>query len=201
MMRLGLLADIHGDVNQLAKAIERLRRESVDTFVLLGDVIYDSRHADEIVELLRSCGAIGVWGNHELGLCVDPDVEMRQWYSESVMEFFSTLQPRLELEDVLVSHTFPTEDARDVLSFYVGVPEESDVIENCFARLPQRIMISGHFHRWFAATPSGKLDWKGEGPLDLASEDRYFIVVNAVMNGFAAVLDLERNLLVPMELS
>jgi predicted phosphodiesterase len=46
-MRLGLLADIHGDVRKLSRAIERLRQEGVDKFVLLGDVIYDTRDADQ----------------------------------------------------------------------------------------------------------------------------------------------------------
>ncbi|MCS7465422.1 metallophosphoesterase [Stieleria sp. ICT_E10.1] len=122
-MRIGLLADIHGDVENLALAIEHLQQSSVDKFVLLGDVIYDSRDADETVALLQSCDAVGVWGNHELGLCVAPDDEVRELYSDSVMSFFSTLQPRLELGDVLVTHTFPTEDAGEVLSYYVGHPE------------------------------------------------------------------------------
>jgi predicted phosphodiesterase len=48
-MRLGLLADIHGDVRKLSRAIERLRQEGLDKFVLLGDVIYDTRTVDHRV--------------------------------------------------------------------------------------------------------------------------------------------------------
>ncbi len=199
-MRLGLLADIHGDVRNLSLAIERLRREGVDKFVLVGDVIYDARDADETVELLKSCGAVGVWGNHELGLCVEPEDHVRELYSDTAMRFFSTLQPRLELGAVLVSHTFPTEDSRDVLSYYVGQPEDDALLQSCFATFPHRVTVIGHFHRWFASTPEGRLDWIGEGPLTLAPSERYFIIIGAVMNGFTAVLDDKQNLLVPIEL-
>jgi predicted phosphodiesterase len=197
-MRLGLLADIHGDVRNLLRAIAQLRQREVDRFVLLGDVIYDTRHADETVELLQSCGAVGVWGNHELGLCVEPEDEVRMLYSDKVMRFFSSLQPSLEFGDVLVSHTFPTEDAREVLSYYVGQPEEDGFVANCFERLPHRIMISGHFHRWFAATPVARVEWNGEHTLQLSPNERYFIIIDAVMGGFAAVLDDDQNVLDPI---
>jgi predicted phosphodiesterase len=76
-MKIGVLADIHGDVANLTKAIDRLRREKVDVIVALGDLIYDRRNASETVELLKNCGAIGVWGNHELGLCVEPNDDVQ----------------------------------------------------------------------------------------------------------------------------
>lgn len=75
-MKIGLLADIHADIANLRRAIDRLRREEVDEYVVLGDVIYDRCHASETIELLRGCGAIGVWGNHDIGLAVDPDPEL-----------------------------------------------------------------------------------------------------------------------------
>jgi predicted phosphodiesterase len=200
-MRLGLLADIHGDVNNLSRAIERLRQHDVDEFVLLGDVIYDTRDADETVQLLQACGAVGVWGNHELGLCVDPEDEVRQMVSDTVMHYFSKLQPSLEFGDVMVSHTFPTEDARDVLSYYVGEPDDEELLALCFETKPHRIMICGHFHRWFAATPFGRLNWNGQRTLQIDPNERYFIIIDAVMGGFAAVLDDDRNLLIPIELA
>ncbi|MCA9140414.1 MAG: metallophosphoesterase family protein [Planctomycetales bacterium] len=199
-MRFGLLADIHGDIEKLSQAIEQLRHQSVQQYVVLGDVIYDTCCADETVALLQSCAAIGVWGNHELGLCVDPEDDVRAMYSDTVMEYFCTLQPRLLCGDVLVSHTFPTQDAREVLSYYFGQPEDAAIVADCFKRFLNRIMIVGHFHRWLAATPSGRLDWNGECTLRLEPNERYFIVIDAVIDGFAAVLDDVQNVLIPINL-
>lgn len=199
-MRLGLLADIHGDVRNLSLAIEKLRNQRVDKFVLLGDVIYDTNNADETVALLKSCGAVGVWGNHELGLCVDPEEDVRQLYSETVMQFFGTLRPSLELGNVLVSHTFPTENASEVLSYYVGFPEEDGLRRECFESFSHRVMAIGHFHCWFAATRDQVLRWHGEQPLSMTPAERYFVVIGAVSDGFAAVLDCENNSLIPISL-
>jgi predicted phosphodiesterase len=200
-MRIGVLADIHGHVENLRKAIERLTREQVDRFVVLGDVICDSRNAIETVAILKDCGAVGVWGNHELGLCVDPNDAIRATYTEPVMEFFSTLTSRLELDDLLLSHTLPNQDASDPLSYYLGPrPHMDRALNDCFSHFPHRVMMVGHFHRWFAATPAGRIAWNGCEPMKLKAEARYFFVINAVMRGWAAIVDNDRDVLIPIQL-
>ncbi len=199
-MRIGILADIHGAVENLARAVDRLRADGVDQFVVLGDVIYDTRNADETVAILRDCGAVGVWGNHELGLCVEPDDEIREMYTPSVMEYFGTLKPSLELGDLYFSHTFPSEDAREVTSYYLAPqPDEEGALEKSFSLFPHRVMMSGHFHRWFAATPEGKIDWRGGEPLDLRAGSRYFVIIHAVADGWTALFDGEDRI-VPVRL-
>ncbi|MEQ8791273.1 MAG: metallophosphoesterase family protein [Pirellulaceae bacterium] len=199
-MRIGLLADIHGHVEHLRSALDLLRRRHVDRFIVLGDVIYDAKNAAETVELLAACGAVGVWGNHELGLCIDPDDELRRMYTEPVIEFFRTLQPRMELEDLLFSHTTPSEDPADPLAYYLGPRLTDDgALDASFAQFPHRVMMTGHFHRWFAATPAGQFDWDGRRPIELNPDMRYLLTVDAVMNRRAALLDTQRNLLTPLE--
>lgn len=86
-MRIGILADIHGHVGNLRKVIARLRLERVDLFVVLGDVIDNGVNASETVAMLKDCEAVGVFGNHELGLCVDPEGDLRarcdDWIADS----------------------------------------------------------------------------------------------------------------------
>lgn len=198
-MRIGILADIHAHTANLTKAIASLRREGVDVFVVLGDVIYDSSNATETIEILRDCEAIGVWGNHELGLCVEPEADVCAGYADTVLSFLGTLTPRLELGGCLFSHTFPNEDASDPMSYYVDRrPNEEGALDGCFSTLPHRLMMIGHFHRWFAANTSGAIAWNGERTIELEPNDRYFFVIGAVMNGQAAILDTVQNVLIPM---
>ena len=198
-MKICLLADIHGDVKNLSKAIEQLE-DSVDQFVVLGDVIYDQKHAHETVAMLNRCGAVGVWGNHELGLCIEPSDELRQAYGETVLEFFSRLQAQMELGDYLFSHTLPDQDASDPFSYYLGPsPHDMEALDACFAKFRHRAFLIGHFHRWLAVTSAGPLMWNGELPLTLHGERR-LVVINAVMNGWAAVLDDQAGVLTPVRL-
>ncbi len=200
-MRFGILADIHGHVENLRKAIDRLNHERVDSFIVLGDVIYERSHAAETVALLKQIGAVGVWGNHELGLCVNPSVELRERYTEPIVEFFGTLTPQYEHGELLFSHTLPDQDAHDPLAYYLGPRlDDAGALDACFDRFPHRVMMVGHFHRWWAATPAGPLGWNGEEPLELAAEDRYFLAIHAVNDGWAALWDDQRDVLVPIAL-
>jgi hypothetical protein len=200
-MRIGILADIHGHVENLRKAIRRLEREQVEQFVVLGDVIYERGHAAETVDLLKDVGAVGVWGNHELGLCINPSDELRERYTQPVVDFFGTLAPQYERGELLFSHTLPDQDASDPLSYYLGPgPDDAGALNACFARFPHRAMMVGHFHRWLAATPAARLAWEGEEPVELEAGTRYFFAIHAVKDGWAALLDDSQGVLGPIQL-
>ena len=65
-MRIGLLADIHEDVEGLSSAIWTCRRAGVDRLLTLGDIFETGERFAEAVDLLREADVGGVWGNHEL---------------------------------------------------------------------------------------------------------------------------------------
>src|ERR1017187_2189137 len=97
-MKLGILADIHEHDEELRKAIDLLAKHGADRFVVLGDVAERGERIEETVSLLRGVSAVGVWGNHDIGLCFDPTEEIRQRYSASVLDFMGSLLPRLEID-------------------------------------------------------------------------------------------------------
>src|SRR5690242_2317809 len=103
-MKIGILADIHEDVEGLSQALTQLHRESVDRVVVLGDLFYTGQRVAETVDLLIAAGAIGVFGNHDLGLCLDPSPDLLARYPSRVFEFTRTLAARLELGGCLFSH-------------------------------------------------------------------------------------------------
>jgi hypothetical protein len=59
-------------------------------------------------------------------------------------------------------------------------------------------MFAGHYHRWLLARPDGIADWHGECPIRL-SNDRYFVVVDSLLEGRFAILDTGTSELVPHE--
>src|SRR4051812_28421057 len=119
-MRIGILADIHEDVRHLTLALEQVSREGVDRVVVLGDVFDTGEHLAETVALLTQAQAIGVWGNHELGLCHEPEEQVRKRYAGPAFDFLQTLRPRLELEGCLFTHGLPFWDPTDPAVYYLG---------------------------------------------------------------------------------
>ncbi|MBV9126030.1 MAG: metallophosphoesterase [Planctomycetes bacterium] len=201
-MRLGILADIHEDVPKLTLALQHLLRERVHQVVLLGDVFDTGQHLLETVVLLVQAGAVGVWGNHDLGLCHEPERPVRERYTGPILDFMRTLRPRLELAGCLFSHGLPCWDATDPVVYYLGDrPETEEGRASSFGACHHGVVFVGHFHRWLAASPKGCLAWNGSTPILLHPDQRYLVAVAAVCDGWCAVFDSDSRELVPSRLA
>lgn len=62
---VGLVADIHGDLAGLRRALAIFAREGVSRLICAGDIVDRGADADAIVPILQRLGAICVKGNHE----------------------------------------------------------------------------------------------------------------------------------------
>lgn len=201
-MKIGILADIHEDVEALDRAIALLRREGIDRLVVLGDLFYEGKRVTETTDLLAAAGAVGVWGNHDMGLCHEPEPKLLARYPGRVFEFTRTLEQRLEVDDCLFSHGLPHWDATDPAAYYLGDPPESDAGRAAsFTSSACRVTFVGHFHRWLCATPAGLVPWCGNKAAFLNPAQRFLVAVAAVCDGRCAVYDTADASLVPHQLA
>ena len=169
-MKLGLITDVHEQVELLRSALDRFDKERVDQVVVIGDVFLMGKRIEETCQLLAE--AIGVWGNHDYGLCVDLDDEIYEKYSASVIDYMTSLRPRLDVAGCHFTHVEPWLNPEDVadLWYFEGPPDEHGKLERIFNSVPNRVMFSGHFHKWLLATPDEISDWHGERPIRLLDE-------------------------------
>jgi hypothetical protein len=89
------------------------RRRGVERVVTLGDscdAFTCHSRAAEVVELLRGAGAVGVWGNHDMGLCHQVKERTRQRYPAAVLDFLAMMKPRLVVGECHFSHVGPPVD-------------------------------------------------------------------------------------------
>ncbi len=201
-MRIGILADVHEDLSHLRWAIDVLSEQRSDRLVLLGDVFELGHHLKETVDLLAEAGAIGVWGNHDFGLCRDnPRVEDRQRYGEPVLAFMGQLRPRLEIDGCLFAHVEPWLDPEKIedLWYFEGPPEAPEQAARSFAAVPNRLIFIGHYHRWLLATLEGVQPWARDRPILLDAARRYLVAVHAVCAGWCAFFDTVTSELVPFQ--
>ncbi len=199
-MRIGILADVHESVSHLRWAIDVLSEQKSDCIVFLGDVFELGHRLLETVDLLAEAGAIGVWGNHDFGLCGDnPRVEDRQRYGDPVLAFMGQLRPRLEVEGCHFTHIEPwlNPDKIEDLWYFEGLPETPEQVARSFAAVPNRLIFMGHYHHWLLATTEGIQSWVGDRPIILDAARRYLVAVHAVCDGWCALFDTETSELVP----
>jgi predicted phosphodiesterase len=198
-MKLAILADIHEQTEQLRQAIAVLEQHGAERFVVLGDVFEMGKQIEETVALLRQINAVGVWGNHDVGLCFQPTEFVRQRYSPAVLDFMASLQPRLEIEGCLFTHVEPWLDPHKIehLWYFDGPPDSPDKLARSFAAVSNTVIFLGHFHRWLLGTPAGVQPWRGEGPICLNSTARHLVVIHAVWDGNCALYDTNTCVLTP----
>lgn len=199
-MRLGLLADIHEDLARLRAALQLFAKQRVEQVVVLGDLFEMGQRIEETCRLLADVRAVGVWGNHDIGLCRDPGPRLTAKYGAQVIGFMGSLQPRLEIAQCLFTHVEPWLDPYEVadLWYYEGPPDTREKYERIFAAAPHSLMFAGHYHGWLLVRPQGTEDWQGDRPLMFPAGQRYFLVVGAVCDGHAAVFDTESREFVPL---
>jgi putative phosphoesterase len=65
-MRVGLLADVHGNLLALDAVLAALAAERVETHVCLGDLVGYGPRPDECIARVAELGAVCVAGNHDL---------------------------------------------------------------------------------------------------------------------------------------
>ena len=199
-MRIGIVADIHADSQRLASALRVLHDACADRIVTLGDVTYAGGEIHETVSLLVRHGVTGVWGNHDLGLCIEPDSWAYEKFGNAVVEYMTTLRPSLEIGECLFTHGMPIWDSTDPEVYYLGGDYSQDNVIRSLDCFPHRVMFMGHFHRWFIANRTGPIAWDGLASIQLRADERYLVVVNAVCYGKCALFDSGSGELIPFDL-
>lgn len=198
-MKLGLVTDIHEHVEHLQTAIAHFEQEQVDQIVFIGDAFEMGKRLEQTAQLLSDCRAVGVWGNHDFGLCNEPSESVQRQFSPAMFEFFNSLKPQMEIEDCLFCHVEPWLNANDIseIWYFKKEPTRAEALERSFSVTDRRVIFIGHFHRWLAATPGGPREWDGNTPILLDAPERHFVVIGACCEGRYAVYDTEECLLTP----
>lgn len=76
-------------------ALGRFESERVDqVVVVIGDLFETGERIEETCRLLAEAKAVGVWGNHDFGLCSSK--KLRSRYPAAVRDYMLTLRPRLD---------------------------------------------------------------------------------------------------------
>jgi putative phosphoesterase len=158
-MRLGLIADIHGNLPALDKVLAELDRDGVDQIVCLGDVAVGPQPV-ETLERLQTLGCPTIMGNWDacmLGEAPSVDGELAEMlvdactWSTSLLSsaqreymrgFQYTLELRLDAELTLLAfHGSPRSFDDEI---YATTPDEE--LESMLAGHEASVFAGGHTH-------------------------------------------------------
>jgi putative phosphoesterase len=156
-MKVGLVSDVHNNVETLRYALDQLR--GADLIISLGDLVSQYRVSPEIISLARAAGLQGIAGNHEKAILAPCGYPVRGTLAPDDLAYLESLptQLRLELDGraVLAAHGSPWDDPTSMSCVYIY---ESD--REALARLrtePADVVLLGHTHLAMAVRLAAKL--------------------------------------------
>ena len=152
----GVVADIHGNREALAAALEALANRGIGRLLCLGDLVGYNADPDECVAMIRSRGALAIAGNHDLIALGRLDVRRcsskaayalkrtRTTLAPETRAYLEALPPSLELDGgIVLVHG----GVRDVQQYMVSprlIRENAGRLREDFPRA--RVCFFGHSH-------------------------------------------------------
>lgn len=166
-MRLGLISDIHANLHALDTALAALKREGVDGFLCMGDLVGYGPYPNECVERVAELGAPCVAGNHDLialerlseERCIPLAQQSLQWtrgvLRDDTRRYLAALPLRTEVGSEIVMAHGSLDDAQE----YVTRPEQADrQLQQLAAEYPAaRVLLLGHTHRQWSHASAPRL--------------------------------------------
>jgi len=192
-MRTALFADIHSNLEALQACLAHARREGVDRFAFLGDLLgygADPLACLDIVAELAAQGAPVVCGNHDVACLGGPLHEMSLTPRDAIYWTRKQLGPRerdflaglpLSITEADRLYVHASADQPEAWTYVTGASEAAA----SFAATSARVVFVGHVHHpmVYFTTPEGMPRTFPPVPgvsIPLSDYRRWLIIVGAV---------------------
>lgn len=186
-MRYGIFSDIHSNLEALNAALEAYKKENIERYLCVGDIISYGADPSPCIKIVRELKVVIVAGNHEWGVCdkiglenfTDIAQEALVWtkavLKEHERDFLSGLPLTYEEENFILVHGSLNHPA----DFnYLENMEEADM---GFTQLKKQVCFVGHTHRPGVFVERDKeLFYKPLKALVLEDNKKYIVNVGSI---------------------
>lgn len=190
-MRLGIFSDVHANIEAMTAVMEAYRREKIDAFYCLGDVVGYGASPNECADLVRNTAKVTILGNHDAAVAGRMDYS---YYYEAArqaldqhsrqltkdnLEWLKSLPYKHDLgeHDLTLCHGSPV---RLEEFEYIFAPEQARECLTMWDDLAQLTLI-GHSHlcKVFALRP-GEVEELPPRKVTLRKGWKYIVSVGSV---------------------
>lgn len=164
-MRIGIISDIHSNLEALARSLAELERHRPDRIVCLGDVVGYGASVNECCALVRKAAEATLLGNHDAAVAGRMDYS---FYYDAARHALDWTAARIDPDHLDWLRSLPYTYRLEGAQFSHGNPVEPDAYEYVFAIEQARELLPhfdaladvnfiGHSHlcKSFALHPSG----------------------------------------------
>lgn len=187
-MRYGIFSDIHSNLEALDSVIEAYKKEAINKYLCVGDVIGYAANPRECIEKVRAMATVTVAGNHDLAamglFSLDYFNPMAKesilWTKNNLNEdseyFLQSLQLIYKNEDLTLVHG--TLDNPQEFKYLL----DTYAARETFRLLENNICFVGHTHvaGIFVMDQSNNIHYREDSVLNIEPENKYIINVGSV---------------------
>ncbi len=189
-MRIGILSDVHSNLEALTEILAALERQEPDTVVCLGDVVGYGASVNECCTMVRKVAEVTLLGNHDAAVSGRMDYS---FYYDAARHALDWTASRIDADNLEWLRSLPYAHRIGQVGFSHGNPVDPQAYEYVFAIEQARELIPhleqladvsfvGHSHlcKAFALHPSGDVNEVVASRFGLRRGYKYVVSVGSV---------------------
>jgi len=187
-MRYGIFGDVHSNLEALDAVTSAYKKESIDVYLCVGDVVGYGANPKECIEIVNSLAMVTIAGNHDWAavnliscesfnpFAKEAIIWTRQQLDDNEKNYLETLKLLYKNEFLTLAHG-TLDNPRDFDYMTDGY-----IAEESFRRMDSNILFIGHSHiaGEFIKDESDRISFKQEASFGISSENKYIINVGSV---------------------
>lgn len=155
-MRIGLMSDIHANLDNLLTALALFSAQGVEMILCAGDLVGGGADGDDVVDIIREREIPCVLGNHDEAAPRDQEY-IRKWYAETepmdapdllreeTMTFLKAL-PRTRALSIGERRLFVAHGTPWSNTTYLYPTSDASLVDRAVSEAAADVLILGHTH-------------------------------------------------------
>lgn len=187
-MRYGIFSDVHSNLEALEAVLDACRRESIDNYLCIGDVVGYAANPKECIGLVKETAAVTLAGNHDwaavnlfsldyFNLFAREAISWtRQNLDQASRHFLSSLKLVYKHADFTLTHA--TLNNPQEFNYMI----DGYIAEETFSLLENKICFIGHTHTagFFIKEGLRHVCYRQDDSLQIEGTNRYIVNVGSV---------------------
>lgn len=186
-MRYGIFSDVHSNLEAFTAALEYYKKEKIDAYIFLGDIVGYAANPKETISLLRAINPVCIAGNHDRAVINKLPLDCFNEYAEKAAVWTKT---KISEKDNAYLRSFPlTYQDKNFFCVHGSLNNPSafnyirginEAREN-FDLPAAQILFVGHSHRpqiYYKNTKG--VFFHSESSIHLKKEEKYIVNVGSV---------------------
>ncbi len=189
-MRIGIISDIHSNLEALTQSLAALERSRPDRVVCLGDVVGYGASVNECCDLVRKVAEVTLLGNHDAAVSGRMDYSFYydaarhalDWTASRItpehLEWLKSLPYAHRLENVQFSHGNPVQP--DAYEYVFAIEQARELLPHLDALAEVNFIGHSHLCKAFALNAAGDVTEVVATKFGLRRGYKYVVSVGSV---------------------